>query len=145
MSATNCEFKFIKNEDATSWSQCTGTITLGCLNITVYPSMVTINDDDIPDIQSNLMSIINGNNGTVIFNDIDGENSVTVKDDIFIMHWGAAFDVISSTEFKCSYSSNKEEINKFLTYLHDGFGIYTEKDYMKTISMEQVKEVINAN
>lgn len=138
MSATNCEFKFTKNEDGNDSYPYSGNITLGFLTVSVQPSIETINGNDIPDIQLKLMSIITGANGSVIFNDVDCENSVTVKDDIFIMRWGTAFDVIGNAEFKCTYSDNRTEINKFLTYLHDEYDKIYKKGFVNTIPHDKI-------
>lgn len=98
-----------------------GKITYGDVSIGVY--IADFNGDDLHETLFAIYKMMNGHNTVkdAIFNLTDGTTSFNIKDDVFTLNWGVAFDTINCSKLECSYSKNKKEINKFMKYLFDNY------------------------
>jgi hypothetical protein len=117
---TTPKFEFVHQTNAT------GHILYAGLDINVYSWRGGYNNHSrmpISEAANLIKSIIDGKctDTEVTFNSTDGDCRIKLKDDKFEVALGCAMDVLGCATLTCSYSDNKDEINKFLKYIYDGF------------------------
>lgn len=103
-----------------------GHITHYGIDICVYPA--SYKGRDLPATLTAIKAMLE--NGTenveAVFNIWDGNTGFIIINDVFILKWGFAYETVNCSKLTCSYSKNKEEINKFLKYFYDNYSNNSE-------------------
>lgn len=105
-----------------------GVIISGSVQIHVHPSMVCLSSSQLPELLTKLNDVVLGKeNIRVVFNTVDGVTDLVIKNDVFTMRWGCAYDMVCSSSLSCSYPKNKQEITKFLSSLYSQYSVINAK------------------